>query len=354
MSEVRTYVLAAGLACPLGLRSRPAIAAILAGISRFGEVRGVHDRAGEPARASRLESLDPALSRTGRAAFFGAHALTETLLCLPAGRPRTIPLFLALPEQASDQGQPLQPVPLMDELIAAAARAPAPVALLCKPAHCFPQGRAGFFNALQTAITTVIHGESDLAVVGAADSLAHDMVVRAIARDDRLLGPANQDGIIPGEAAAFILVAARTPPFVHHPVATVDAMALHQQPAFVRDGPLDASALTAVLAALRQAIVGRVDTILSAQPGQTLWARQFAVAHLRNTGLVPEPLRHALVGDALGDLGAAAVAVAAAQLIGVLAAGSCARGLVYGLSEQGLVGGAVFSATQPHRGGGDS
>lgn len=350
MRKPRTCVLATSMACPLGMHTRSAAAAIRAGISRFGEVAGVLDAAGEVARASRLATLDPGLSRTDRAVYFARHALAEVLAGLYVGPPATLSLYLAEPEPNQDGS--LDIGRLVGEMIAVAARAPQPFELVYDPKHRFPHGRAGFFHALEAAITALACDDSHIAVVGAADSLAHDDAVRSLARKDRLLGATNKDGVIPGEAAAFIALVSAGSPLAKHATATVDATALFKQPALSEGGPLDASGLSAVIAALHRS-AQRVDLVVSAQPGESRWARQFAVAHLRNAAIMPEPLRHTLVSDSLGDLGAAAGAVAAVEAIHVVTAAR-ASALIYGMSEGGQVGGAVFSATPLLHAGGIS
>ena len=336
MAAVVAHVAGIGLACPLGLRSLPALAAMAAGITRFAELEDLAD-ADSSIKASLLGALDPGLPRRERIAWFGRHALDEVL----ADREGTSPALrcvLSLP--AGDVGAPVDVAALLRTF--ADRLSPDGVQVV-------EQGRGGVFQALVTALVTLEREGSVL--IGGLDSLVDPITLAALVARRRLLGRTNLDGIIPGEGAAFMLLTHPTADPRRPPLALIHNVAVAREPQpFLAASPTigGSSGLSAVFRTLGAGFSERVDEVFAATSGEVYFGREFTHAYLRNAALMPEPLRHNQLSAVLGDVGAAAGAIALVQAIARLGPrGPGNRGrparlcLAYGSSDTGLVGGCV-------------
>lgn len=340
-------VLSVGMACPLGLSALDSIASLrsnLRSIYRIDDAEAIEARFDEPARASCLLELGPALTRTQRAGFFAQRAIREA--AAPFGvNARGLPLYLALPEPRDAEGFELRG--LLGELAGGIGSA-----------QFYPSGRAGLFEALLAAHAGLERGIHSLALVGGADSLADAASLLRLAEGSRLLGQRNPDGVIPGEGAAFLILARaglRMPGQL--PLARLGPVALGLEPLPLGGGdrstPSQAEGLSEVFGQLRQRYPQRVDALHSSQPPQRGWGRELAFAVARNAALMPEPMLLGRCGDALGELGAAAGAIAMVTAIldfHPLIPGRPqtqappASALVYACADEGKVGASLVFA----------
>lgn len=330
-------VLGLGMACPLGLRVRSALAAVEAGISPFVDRDDVLAPGGPP-RVAMLDEARVPPTRSERAAFFARHAVREVLgEQVPATRP--LATILALP--APGIGPRIDPRALLHALPGA------PLVLHA----AVEEGRAGTFAALDLAHELLARNREPLVLVLAADSLVDAETLRSLGDHDRLLGRTNRDGILPGEGAACLLLGLASPRAGHPrpPLARIHALALAREvEPFARAGTKvgGALALTDVFRSLLHEVDARVDEVFVGATGQVYFAREFSHAYLRNVARMPEPLRTRLLADALGDVGAAAGAMAAVHAVMRLSptrwAPANRMNLVYAASDEGLVGGCVM------------
>lgn len=319
-------VIGVGLACPLGLVSLPALAAIRAGLQRFDDLDDGHRPVCrlDPEHAAH----DPGASRSERAEFFAAAALSELLEFCAWSQPPAV--YLAGAEPGVFAG--LDVAGVWSRLVARCARS------LPRTPAIYPSGRAGAFEALASACAQLEAGPGQLAIVGGFDSLvdAHTL--------DRL----GDDPRIPGEGAAFVLLAradqlGRGSPSA---LAQLEAVTLAVDPEPYSSGsPCRAAGLSAALADLRARGVTRVDVVHAVTPSEGWWAQEFTYAHLRNVALMPEPLEYESLHDGLGELGAAGGAAAIVRAVRGARPwfqGSHApvrpRALVYASSDAGRVG----------------
>lgn len=327
-----------GLACPVGLHARAAAAAVRAGVSRFLERADVAGRDGS-VRASMLEAIPRAASRTERALWFARRALAEALTGRREGA-GSMPCFLALPEP--DELPRLSAAAVVAALAEVRTGEGAPVELAVAPAQVIAAGRAGCFQALMAASAALASGATRQALVVGMDSQVDAATLQALADRNRVLGRSNLDGTIPGEGAACLLLERSDAGQRRPPLVVVQASVAGHEPRPLHSlGPeISASTgLSAVFRALHAAVGGRVDDVIAATTGQGFFGREFSHAYLRNASLMPEPLRHACLASTLGDVGAAAGAIAA--VLAVL--GRERSTLVYGSSDTGLVGGCVIT-----------
>lgn len=330
-------VLSYGLACPTGLLSATALASMRAGYRPFVECEHVRDRSGEPVRAAMFERLPPETPRIQRALALARYALLEVLAPIVGGDVATIPGFLALPfgpgiVQSQIHGR-----------LDAFAREVSGVGLELREDRSFAHGRAAVFEALQAALAAIASGECGLALVGGLDSLVDPLSLRTLADEDRLLSTQNRDGSIPGEGAAFVLLERGA----DKEIRIVNcAIGVEPHPRG-RGGPCVALGLAQVFGELRRSFARRVDVVISGQTGESGYERAFSHAYLRNTELMPEPLRSLSVGALFGDAGAAAGALA--LVAGLAGPPGCSSALVHAESDDGLVGGCVVESRSARR-----
>lgn len=279
-------VIGVGLACPLGLRSLPALAAIRAGLRQFDSLDD------DERLVCRLEreddGVDPGHSRSERAEFYAAAALSELMdFCDWTGAPT---VHLAAPEPGAFVG--LDVADVWARLVARCRRA------LPRTLRLFASGRAGAFEAVTAASRQLEAGEGQLAIVGGFDSLV----------DADSLGRLRDDPRIPGEGAAFLLLVradllGRGTPSA---LACFEALTVTDDPEpFASGAPARAVGLAAAVAELRRRGAARVDVVHSAAPSEGRWSQEFTYAYLRNEALMPEPLVFESLHDSLGELGPA-------------------------------------------------
>jgi len=341
-------VVSHGLACPLGLTTDTAVAALHAGIRPLVESERILDGAGEPARGFMLGRLPEDAPRIERALTLAGFALTEACAPLAAERSGAVPCFLALPEPGRG---PLIELPRVERALAEVVRgATGGLGLEIGPRRVFPRGRAGALLALQAAVSALMRGEHAVALVGGLDSQVDLVTLQALADGGHLLCRRNRDGLLPGEGAAFVLLANPRAVGADRAIAHITACAVATEPnPRGQGGPSQATGLTAVFHELRSQHPGRVDVVVSGQTGESGYERGFSYAYLRNATLMPEPLRTLVLGARLGDTGAAAGAMALVAAIAGLRppralpwrAPRAATALVHAESDDGTVGGCI-------------
>ncbi|WAS98036.1 3-oxoacyl-ACP synthase [Nannocystis punicea] len=332
-------VLRVGLGTPLGLSAATTLAAVRAGVVRFAETKHC-DRRGEPLRASRLSRLDPSCERSGRIAALAGWAARDCLAGFESASP--LPLYFAAPARS---GAPVDEAAIVAALQAEVA---APLEL----GEVVRGGRAGMFQLLDRLARP---DAPPLALVLAADSLCDPSTLRRLGRRDRVLG-AQRDGIIPGEAAAALLLArgpgeqAREGP----PAARVRACSLGQVTGGRGRVQALADGLTDVFGRLARepaARGSRPRCVASCQTGEVVEARAFSYAALRQAPLMPEPLVHLRACESFGDTGAAAPALVLALALHRLR-GRAGRALLYGSADDGALGACVLEVAGSRAGAG--
>lgn len=191
-------LLASGAVTAVGLTAAQTCAAIRAGIKRNAPIEAQILAHQEPRIGARV-SADPRL-RSDDAQWLlnlAARALRE---CEPKADPQTVLLYL-VPEQ--HRAHPLGQIGdsellvrlelLMDRRFSPSSRV-------------LRSGAAGCVEALGLARELVDSGAAARCLIGGADSLLRRTDLDALGRDNRLLGPTQSQGLVPGEGAAFMLV----------------------------------------------------------------------------------------------------------------------------------------------------
>ncbi len=199
------------------------------------------------------------------------------------------------------------------------------------------------------AVQELQAGKHDAALVGGLDSLVDLSSLRTLAADNAVLGRGNPGGRVPAEGAAFALLSRTRALTKRGPLARLEACTVGRDPhPRTSDQPNTGLGLTGVFRALRRSFPSRVDEIYSAQTGELYYGREFSYAYLRNTALMPEPLRLAELGNTLGDAGAAAAPMATICALSSLHRARAPRdtALAYASSESGLTGACIVASLE--------
>lgn len=341
-AAVAARVASVGLACPLGLSTSSTMAAIDAGLSRFNLVESVLDPAAQPVAASRLEQPAQGESRLERAISLGVAAVKDALSTFTEKTLRgPVPCVLAAPEPTA--GGDLEAPALVHGI--RAALQDHPIELEWPAKLSATQGRAAFFDALESAIALLATKRAPIVLVGATDCLVDESTLQGMTTNNRHLSKTNLDGAMFGEAASFVLLA--------HPHSLPAAQsrgevlsiadAVEPRPITSAD-PSTSLGLAELFRKLRATHPDRVGAVFCGVSCEGFYGMELSNAYLRNAALMPEPFRSHTIGNTLGDVGAASGAVAFAQAITSLQPrrGPAVRSaLAYGSSDGGAVRGCI-------------
>lgn len=201
------------------------------------------------------------------------------------------------------------------------------------------RGRAGGILGIGQAVLTIEQGITSYMLAGGMDSYRDAYVLATLDLEKRLKSAANYDGFIPGEGAAFLLLAnARVAMADGVPaIARISRAAMGFEAGHLHSTtPYRGDGLASTLAQLAQFSVEPVNEVYSSMNGESHWAKEWGVSHLRNRGLFAENHRMHHPADCYGDTGAAS-----GPLMGGLAALGIrnnyrrAPALIYGSSDHG-------------------
>ena len=303
-------ILAAGMVTPIGFCARQTAAAARAGIARLAESY-LHDQFGEPivmglVNNEELPPLVESLEDAGlpvqrrRLLRMAGPAVREALVALN----QPVPLLLGTPEPPTGRA------PMIDgaflEQVATQSEQPLDLAR----SLLLPQGRAAGLLALHRAIALIDRGEVAYALAGSVDSYLDARVLAALDQERRLRNGEVQDGFVPGEAAAFLLVArpgagAR---IGVAPLANVLGIGIGRETGHIYSStPYRGEGLAEAFSALFDRIPRHdpVRMLYAGLNGESFWAKELGVAMLRNASRFEEPVAIEHPADSLGDAGAA-------------------------------------------------
>jgi 3-oxoacyl-[acyl-carrier-protein] synthase I len=297
------FIAATGMACPVGLGAAEACAAKRAGISAFDDLP-YHDNTGEPIVGSAVPDLDWKLRRAPRLVEMLAKALADLVEKKPDGRWEQVPLLVGLaePGRPGGSGEELAPsvVGRMQEKLK--------VAFHPQLSRSFPKGHTAGFEALRAARELIANKKAPACLICGVDSLVNASTLLWLDRNYRLKTLANRDGVIPGEAAAAVLVQ-EVPG--QSEVTQIIGMGFAQEKAhLLSEEPLLGLGLTAaVRTALTEAKLGlhEIDCRLSDVTGELYGFKELPLMTgrlMRTVRKQAQPLWH--WAEAIGDPGAAA------------------------------------------------
>lgn len=167
------------------------------------------DRAGEPIALSFVSSIDDDVVGRERFVALAAPAMTEAVQGWARVRFTSrghaippVPLLLATPAEADPSD------PRGAKLLAALAERSG-IAIDAARSKVVAQGRAGGVFAIEQAAARIAKGEDEFILVGGVDSYFDADRLEELDAARRLHGPATENGFIPGEGAAFVLLVSR-------------------------------------------------------------------------------------------------------------------------------------------------
>ncbi len=343
-------VTGAGIVSPLGYDAASTTAAARGGVSRFMAIPEFATTTGAGAAGAIAKELTDGRSGTDRLLALAIPAMQEALFgaegfCddLDLGR---ADLVLGLAPVDRPSYGPFEESDLADLLEACEAD---PLGASVVRIH---EGQTAGLRAIGAAIDRLRAGDRACCVAGAFDSLLDYPVLDALDRGGRLKTDDRAVGLLPGEAAAFIVLETAESASVRgaRPLARIVSLGFAPEEAPLASGrPSRAVGLTlAVKGALDGAgpAGGRIDEIFTDLNGEPYRMREWAVAQSRvlggnqGRGLLRHP------ADCFGDVGAAAGVVLVAMAITMFGRGWSAgpHALVWCSSDGGDRAALVVSA----------
>lgn len=319
------FITATAMVCPVGLDAASACAAARAGISAFGNLP-YRDNTGEPVVGAIVPGLAWTLPRASRLARLLARCVADLVGARADLRWEQVPLLVCLAEPARPGGSAdLAPsiVGRLQEML--------DMRFDAGGSGVFASGHVAAFQALREARRLVREGQAPACVVCGVDSMLNAATLLWLDRSYRLKTPANRDGVIPGEAAAAVLVEAAPGRGLQAQAAVeLAGLGFGREPApLLSEAPLLGHGLSAAArAALAEAGLGlhEIDLRLSDVTGELYGFKELPLMEGRLMRVVrkqAQPLWH--WAQAIGDTGAAA---GIAQL--VLAQHACRKGYAPG------------------------
>lgn len=296
------FITGTGMVCPVGLNAVSACAAKRAGISAFAELP-YSDNAGEPIMGGSVPGLDWTLPRESRLVTLLTKALTDLLTGQPDVQWEHVPLLVCLAES----GRPGGSAGLAPSIVERLGKALG-IQFHPKNSRAFPSGHTAGFEALREGRNLIQNVGVPACLVCGADSFLSAATLLWLDQHYRLKTPANRDGVIPGEAAASVLVQ-RT----HSAQVATEVIGLgfaKEEAPILSEKPLLGRGLAAAArSALAEANLGfhEIDLRLSDVTGELYGFKELPLLEGRLMRVVrkePQPLWH--WSEAIGDSGAAA------------------------------------------------
>lgn len=315
----------------LGYSLESTLAAMGAGLSNFTTTT-VPNEFGHAAVAASLVEADA--PRGDRLAALLRHGLDDARVLVSPFDLQNLPSLIGVPSDLRPEEQEVVRTALQEK------SSPVGNTVL------FPQGRASTFAALAAAMDTVARRLHRFVLVAGVDSLCAPAQIRSLVRAGRVLSPVTE-GTIPGEAAAFALLARTDDPIVDPTTCVrIEAVALqHAATPFTQAEVVSGDALAAAFSTLRTGGASRVHRVIAAHSGEGYFGRSFAHAYLREVEMMPEPLTVELIADCVGDVGAAAGILGLAFSVYLMVEDGRdgeGRALAYSESDTGEVGAAIL------------
>jgi 3-oxoacyl-[acyl-carrier-protein] synthase-1 len=342
-----------GVVTAVGLSAAETAASVRARMTRFSQT-AIRDRRFEPVTLAVLpdDALPPLAeevagrhgltSRMRRMLRLATPALGEVVAAIPSHAPRP-GLILSLPETETT-------IPFDGPRFLAALGTQSGGAFDAAYSAAPATGRAGGLAAIEQAAALVRDGGVPFMLAGGVDTYRDLYVLATLDREERLASSANLDGFIPGEGAAFVLVAnpisARR--FGLPVLAALSPAGLGFEPGHLGAAePYRGDGLTATVRALlaHAPPPSPIAEVHSSMNGEGHWAKEWSVAYLRNRGAFTEDVRIHHAADCHGDLGAASgPAMVAMATLGLRGGYRKSPVLVYASSDLGPRAALLVSA----------
>jgi 3-oxoacyl-[acyl-carrier-protein] synthase-1 len=306
----RVVVAGVGMMTSVGLTAPETAGSIRASIARYGESRFTDPQFDPYVLAEVPDGALPrmdAAERVNRAPRdlrllrLGIRPLLEALAALPKDA-EPPPLALALPELRANPADSHRFL----ETLSRHVHGRFDVVLSTALDH----GRAGALRAIDRAADAVRSGRVKFAIAGAIDTYRDEEILAALERDERVKTATRLDGFIPGEGAAFVLLAneAHARKASIRPLAALTRVALADEPGHLySDVPYRGDGLAGALTALLASgeVSAPIADVLSSMNGESHWAKEWGVAFVRNRAAFRDGHGMHHPADCFGETGAA-------------------------------------------------
>jgi 3-oxoacyl-[acyl-carrier-protein] synthase I len=212
------------------------------------------------------------------------------------------------------------------------------------------RGRAGGLAAIGQASDPIRTGRAKFMLAGGVDTYRDLYVLGTLDVEKRVKSAANFDGFIPGEGAAFLLLAssAAAASAGLAPWGAVSIVAQATEPGHLySEEPYRGDGLALAVQQLVQtgAVAGPIQEVYSSMNGESHWAKEWGVARIRNNGTFSAEHGMHHPADCYGDTGAACgPLMAGLAALGIKQGYRGAPALVYGSSDRGQRAALAVSA----------
>lgn len=198
------YIVGGGAVTPAGLNRRQTLAAIRAGLSAYEEYL-----LAEPMGASQIVSRIPTHWSLRSTEWewlvnMAARAITDALGSTAANSRATV-LVLVLPERFRDHAafEEIDPSGFLNAVIRACGSP------FHEASRAIDGGAAASIGVLDQLSETLARPDVERILLGGVDSLVNDKDIARLGAAGRLKGSDNAQGLVPGEAAAFVCLQSR-------------------------------------------------------------------------------------------------------------------------------------------------
>jgi len=308
MSQIdKLYIAATGMITPVGFNTQMTAAAVNAGVSRVDDL-SLLDKYLKPIKMSSipsevlLENSNDELSpRRSRMLSMAGIALSEAFTNFKLNEYEKLPLFIALPECLP------KCVPAVNNNFVELLIENTGLAIDKETSRQFFTGKAGGLQALDMAFKYLQSTEARACVIGGVDSYFDPYLLGQLDAQKRLNSQHTDNGFIPAEAAAFLILTKDPIPSNNNRIET----ALYS-PAFSNetghiysDKPYLGNALShASMNALTAAPNLNISSLVSSLNGESFGGKELGNTLSRQSKrLTGVEIEHPI--DCLGDIGAA-------------------------------------------------
>lgn len=308
------HVAAIGAACGAGIGIAPIGAAVRGTVNAIAAEPNFPCRSdGAPMQLVAAEPLDIYAPCINRLLWLTEHAIAPLAPMLArmsdVGENRPVlPVFLSLPPLRP--GLPNEAAPRVAERIADLL----PIAVDRRRNGMVRTGQDGALAAVRRVAPLLATDRPAAALIGGIDSWISLASLHWLEAQGRLKRTDAPNGLVPGEAAAFLLMAndALARALRVRPIATVRATGSGYEPdPWYAGRPCFARGLTDAIRSIvvRPANIVRTDITFADLNGEAWRAEEWSFAYLRTTTFHSEPLNLWHPADTWGDTGAAAGAM---------------------------------------------
>lgn len=326
-----------GLVTPVGLTAPASLAAMRAGISRIGELPWFEVVGGEgemePVKGAQVPFITEGRWGPSRLLRLTEPPLKEALS--DANLKHIMSCTMYLGTAASHAGDRVLEFGLRFKREIAALL---PNWLESIEIRLVEAGRAAALQAIRIAVREMDNNSCDIAIVGGVDSWISPRSLMFLQDTGRLREGRRSTGILPGEAAGFLVLEK-----IEHALnrgAQIKATLLaaaggHESTPL--DKPSRAEVLSAVFKRVGSHVKAPAPLIISDLNGERHRSIEWALAGSRGLGPYQESFRHWHPAEYIGDPGAASSAVGVGWAATALHKGYAYEGrvLVWGASDEG-------------------